>query len=62
MKIQDAWFTGAQDAFAETGYNYTNEIDFAVTGDFACKDDYLQTNSVPTGSPFYVRVKVWPSP
>lgn len=62
MKIQDAWILAAQDAYAETGYNYTNTMFFAATGDAECQDDLLQTNSVPTGNPFYNSVQVWPRP
>ena len=62
MTIQDAWFAAAQDAYAETGYNYTDPIFYAATGDAACQDDMLQTNSTPTGSPFYTSLQVWPHP
>ena len=60
MTIEDAWFQAARDAFAATGYNYTNAIYFAVGGDAACTGDMLQTNSPPTGSPYYASVQVWP--
>jgi hypothetical protein len=62
MSIQDAWYLAAQDAYAETGFNYTNTIFYAATGDANCQDDLLQTNSVPTGNPFYTSVQVWPGP
>jgi hypothetical protein len=62
MTIQDAWFLAAQDAYAETGFNYTNTIFYAVTGDAACQDDMLQMNSDPTGNPFYTSLQVWPHP
>ena len=60
MEIQEAWYLAARDAYAEGGYNYTNAMTFAVTGDAACQHDTLQTNSVPTGTPFYSSVQVWP--
>jgi hypothetical protein len=62
MTIQAAWYAGAQDAYAETKFNYTNTMNFAASGDAACVNDYLQTNSTPGGSSFYSSVKVWPLP
>lgn len=62
MTIQEAWFLAAQDAYAESGFNYTNTIFYAVAGDAACQDDMLQTNNVPSGNPFYTSLQVWPRP
>jgi hypothetical protein len=62
MSIQAAWIAGAQDAYAETGFHYTNTMNFAASGDAACQNDTLQTNSTPGGSSFYTSVKVWPLP
>jgi hypothetical protein len=62
MTIQAAWYAGAQDAYAETKYNYVNTMNFAASGDAACVNDYLQTSSTPGGSSFYNSVKVWPLP
>jgi hypothetical protein len=62
MSVQESWFTGAQDAYAETFFNYTNVQYFAAAGDAACQNDFLQTNSPPGGTPFYTSVKVWPLP
>ncbi len=59
MKVRDAWITGARDAFAN-GYNYTNSIVYAVTGDFACQDDTLTNNFAPGGTPYYFSDTVWP--
>ena len=62
MKIEEAWYAAAQDTFRQTGFNYTNSIFFVVAGDAACADDYLATNSVPTGSSYYSSMQVWPMP
>jgi Family of unknown function (DUF6345)/FlgD Ig-like domain/Bacterial Ig domain len=62
MTIQAAWYAGAQDAYAETKFSYTNTMNFAASGDAACVNDYLQTNTAPGGSSFYSSVKVYPLP
>jgi hypothetical protein len=60
MTIQNAWFEAAHDAYAATTFNYTNAMVLAVAGDSACQNDLLQTNSTPTGSPYYATQQVWP--
>jgi hypothetical protein len=60
MKIESAWYEGPTDAYLATGFNYTNVIIFAAAGDSNCRDDYLLTNSPPTGSSFYHTQQVWP--
>ncbi len=60
MAIESAWYAGAQLAYKETGYHYSNTMYFAASGDANCRSDLLQTNSPPTGTYFYNSVQVWP--
>ena len=60
MMIQKAWIQGAHDAYLETHFTYTNTMNFAASGDAACQNDMLQTNSTPGGSSFYNSQQVWP--
>jgi hypothetical protein len=53
MKIRDAWYASARKAYTDTHVPYsTNPINFAVAGDSACFNDYLQTktNTVLSGT------------
>lgn len=60
MKIEDAWYEGTGDAYLRTAFNYTNTIRMSAAGDEDCRDDYLHTNSPPSGTSFYNWQQVWP--
>ena len=60
MTVETAWFTGIHDAYAESGFNYTNAMKLASSGDSACRTDTLSTSSSPGGSSFYNSQQVWP--
>lgn len=60
MTVETAWFTGVHDAYAETGFSYTNTMKMASSGDSACRTDTLKTNSSPGGTSFYNSLQVWP--
>lgn len=61
MAIKDAWIQAAKDAYTN-GFSYPITMKFAVAGDSACQNDYLQTNSTPSGNPFYNSTQVYPLP
>jgi hypothetical protein len=62
MMIKNAWLTAAKDAYAQSGFNYTNAIRFSYAGDTACTSDTLTTtNSTPGGTWTYHAEQVWPS-
>lgn len=53
MKIRDAWYAGARKAYQESRNPYeVSPMKFAVAGDTACFDDFLQrkTNTVLSGT------------
>jgi hypothetical protein len=60
MKIKDAWYQAAADAYR--GHTYTNTMVMAVAGDSACMDDYSEQgfNSAPQGTWSYTSLQVWP--
>jgi hypothetical protein len=51
MKIRDAWYSAANDAYKRLGTFITvpNPTILAVAADGNCTEDSLQTNSIPTG-------------
>ncbi len=59
LTIKNAWIEAAKDSY-DNGYNYPIAMRFAVAGDEACQDDTLQTNSPPSGVPFYISTQVFP--
>jgi len=61
MKIKDAWNQAGIDAYKNSGIS--GVVTFAVAGDSACMDDYVQPgyNSSPQGSWVYATpVQVYP--
>jgi len=60
MTIENAWFTGAQDAYRATGFAYTNTQKFAASGNADCQGDKLDNYSDPSGDTFYLSQQVWP--
>jgi hypothetical protein len=64
MKIKDAWYAAGAKAYGDasgyTDYSGLNPMIFAVAGDSACTDDYLQTNAVPAGTWTYDSKPVYP--
>ncbi len=62
LSVESAWYAAGQDAYAETLFNYTNQMNFAASGDASCRNDTLKTYSNPGGASFYNSVKVWPLP
>lgn len=67
MKIRDAWYQAAIQAYtvgvANGAPNYPNPTTFAVVADPSCTEDSLQTNSVPTGGTWIYNSKtVYPIP
>lgn len=61
--IQNAWYDAAEDSYLRG--NFTNSsIIFAVAGDSACMDDYVQAgyNSSPGGQWTYSSQSVWTHP
>lgn len=60
MKIKDAWINAAKDAYAQSGFNYTNAMRFAYAGDTSCTDDTLSSTTTPGGSWTYHAEQIWP--
>jgi hypothetical protein len=64
MKIRDAWFAAGQQAYLQvyTVVVVPNPTKFAVAADSNCSEDYLQTNSVPSGGTwnYYLSKQVYP--
>jgi hypothetical protein len=49
--IQLAWYYAGVEDYG--GQNFPSPVTLACAGDNACQNDTLQTNSPPTGTPFY---------
>jgi hypothetical protein len=60
MMIKDAWINAAKDAYAQSGFNYTNVMKFAYAGDTSCISDTLNSTNTPGGSWTYSSQTVWP--
>jgi hypothetical protein len=60
MKIKDAWINAAKDAYAQSGFNYTNAMKFAYAGDTSCIDDTTSSTTTPGGTWTYSSQTVWP--
>ena len=60
MTMRAAWYQAARDAYS--GKSFTNTVTFAVAGDSACIDDYIEAgfNSSPQGSWSYDSSQVRP--
>lgn len=58
MSIRAAWYSAARKAYA--GQGFSGNITFAVAGDDACRNDTLQNNSAPSGTPYYDSIQVFP--
>ena len=60
LTLRASWYQAARDAYS--GHNYANPVKFAVAGDAACMDDYVQTNyyTLPQGGWTYDSNQVWP--
>ncbi len=60
LTLRASWYQAARDAYS--GHNYANTVKFAVAGDAACMNDYVQTNhyTPPQGSWTYESTQVWP--
>jgi hypothetical protein len=60
MTIENAWFTGAVDAYKAAAFNFTNAQRFAASGNADCQGDKLKNYSDPSGDTFYFSQQVWP--
>jgi hypothetical protein len=62
MTIQAAWYQAVIEAYVHPQAGYINPTIFAVAGDSACMNDYLQnaTNTVLSGTWTYSSSQVYP--
>jgi hypothetical protein len=61
MTIESAYFQAAIDSYSYDFPSDTNDVVvLAAAGDANCQNDTLQSNNIPTGTPFYFSRQVFP--